>query len=179
MEDQYGRVIGVIDDLRSISRPEKNYVNAMANEAAAYHKTIIELAQALNLDNDDIIIDPTLNKFRELLTAHKSLAERLAAWSGNNLLMERFPADFYELNNAKELAVEGKKKSIKLRIGYQQIIGTMIAFQKFPDQQNVITNIGRSVDKLHALILDAQASVTVDKYKVDLKFLDNIDLIEG
>lgn len=179
MEDQYGRVIGVIDDLRSISLPEKKYVDAMAKEAASYFETVIGLAQALNLDHDNIIIDPTLNKFREILTAHKSLAERLAAWAGNNREMERFPADFYELNNAKELAVEGKKKSIKLRVGYQLILETMTALHQFPEQQNVITNIGRSVDKLHALILDAQASVTIDKYKVDLKFLDNIDLIEG
>lgn len=179
MEDQYGRVIGVVDDLRSISRPEKQYVAAMSKEAKAYHETVVALAQALNLDNDDIIPDLTLHKFRELITTHKGLAERLAAWSANNLEMSRFPADYYELENAKGLAVQGKQKSGKLRNGYRMILGTMTTFHQFPDQQETITAIGRAVDKLHVLILDAQASVAEDKYTVDLKFLDNLTLIEG
>lgn len=177
MEDEFGRPIGMEDSAPS-SR-EHEYLFAMAKEASRYHDTVIALAITLKLDTTEIIPDVTINKFREVLNAHRSVAERLAAWSRNNLDMDRFPADYYELENAKGLAVQGKQKSAKLRNQYRMVLDTMTNFDHCPDQQDTITAIGRSVDKLHVLILDAQASVAEDKYTVDPKYLNNLDLIRS
>lgn len=177
MEDEFGRPIGV-GDLAPSSR-ENDYLVAMAKEAKTYLDTVIALAVALKLDTSEIITELTIHKFREVLNIHRSVAERLAGWSGNNLSMDRFPADYYELENAKGLAVQGKQKSAKLRNQYRMILGTMTNFQQFPDQQEAITAIGRSVDKLHVLILDAQASVAEDKYTVNPKYLNNLDLVRS
>lgn len=186
MFDQYGKPIvetydrngnliigGVSIAVKSMSRQEKRYLDAMADTAQAYLTSIVVIANQLQPGFDDYDNEYTA-KYLQILEKNLSVAKKLRSWAINNKDMDHFPANYDELNDAKTLAALAKHEFLSLRNEYRKILGKDNCFLSCPDQSQNLTQVGLKSERLYVLILDAQGAVSEDKYTVDPKKLNDL-----
>lgn len=174
MEDQYGRPIGTPAHTMGMTKQEKMYLSAIATTAQDYLSSIVAISNDLQDAFETYPNGSNMPYYRQVIDDNLELAKKLRDWSANNVAMERFPANYDELEVAKQIAANGKRKYLDLRNGYRDIVNRSEYFLYCVDQLFNLTEVGKKSERIYVLLLDAQGSVSEDKYTVDPSKLTNL-----